>query len=135
MKIGQVATKSGLPAKTIRYYESIGLIDPAGRTSAGYRAYEEKDIQTLRFIQRARSLGFSISEVSALLTLWNDRNRASAQVKELAKRHVEEMDRKITELQSMKDTLSELIDKCQGDHRPDCPILNDFARLNNKTKI
>ena len=129
MKIGQVASISGLPAKTIRYYESIGLIEPAGRTSSGYRAYEEKDIETLRFIQRARSLGFSINEVSCLLMLWNDRNRASAQVKELAKIHVADMDRKITELQGMKDTLSELIDKCHGDHRPDCPILNDFAKI------
>ncbi|WP_455349856.1 Cu(I)-responsive transcriptional regulator [Kiloniella litopenaei] len=128
MKIGQVSEVSGLPAKTIRYYESIGLIEPAGRTSSGYRAYQEKDIETLKFIQRARSLGFSISEVSALLTLWNDRNRASSQVKALAKQHVADMDRKITELQSMKDTLSNLIEKCQGDHRPDCPILNDFAQ-------
>lgn len=128
MKIGQVAEVSGLPAKTIRYYESIGLIEPAGRTSSGYRAYQEKDIETLKFIQRARSLGFSINEVSALLMLWNDRNRASAQVKELAKQHVADMDRKIAELQSMKDTLSNLIEKCQGDHRPDCPILNDFAQ-------
>ncbi|WP_085902278.1 Cu(I)-responsive transcriptional regulator [Kiloniella majae] len=128
MKIGQVAEVSGLPAKTIRYYESIGLIEPAGRTSSGYRAYQERDIETLKFIQRARSLGFSINEVSALLTLWNDRNRASSQVKALAKQHVADMDRKIAELQSMKDTLSNLIEKCQGDHRPDCPILNDFAK-------
>ncbi|WP_438357113.1 Cu(I)-responsive transcriptional regulator [Kiloniella majae] len=128
MKIGQVAEVSGLPAKTIRYYESIGLIEPAGRNSSGYRAYQEKDIETLKFIQRARSLGFSINEVSALLTLWHDRNRASSQVKALAKQHVADMDRKISELQSMKDTLSNLIEKCQGDHRPDCPILNDFAK-------
>ncbi|WP_421781723.1 Cu(I)-responsive transcriptional regulator [Kiloniella litopenaei] len=128
MKIGQVSEASGLPAKTIRYYESIGLIEPAGRTSSGYRAYQAKDIETLKFIQRSRSLGFSINEVSALLALWNDRNRASAQVKELAKQHVADMDRKIAELQSMKDTLSNLIEKCQGDHRPDCPILNDFAQ-------
>ncbi|WP_020593709.1 Cu(I)-responsive transcriptional regulator [Kiloniella laminariae] len=127
MKIGQVSDKSGLPTKTIRYYESIGLIAPAGRTAAGYRAYDKNDLETLKFIQRARSLGFSIQEVSALLMLWNDRNRASAQVKELAKRHVEEIDRKVAELQSMKETLSTLIDKCHGDDRPNCPILNDLA--------
>jgi MerR family copper efflux transcriptional regulator len=127
MNIGMAAAHSGVPAKTIRYYESIGLIEPAERTASGYRSYESKDVQTLRFIQRARSLGFSVAEVAHLLTLWQDRRRSSAQVKDLASRHLQRIDHKIAELQSLRATLSHLIERCHGDERPDCPILEDLA--------
>ena len=127
MNIGQVGQESGVSAKTIRYYESIGLIAPAVRTAAGYRVYGERDIQTLRFIQRARSLGFSVSDVGDLLALWRDKDRHSAEVKALAESHVAEIDRKINELQGMRNTLTHLIARCHGDERPDCPILDDLA--------
>lgn len=127
MNIGTAAQRSGVPAKTIRYYESIGLIDAAARTDSGYRVYAARDVETLRFIQRARSLGFSVKDVADLLMLWRDKGRASGQVKALAKRHVEEINRKIAELQAMGETLDELIEKCHGDDRPDCPILRDLA--------
>ncbi len=127
MHIGAVAKKSDIAAKTIRYYESIGLIDSAERTESGYRVYGQRDVETLRFIQRARSLGFSVADVGNLLALWRDKQRASAQVKALATRHVEEIDCKITELQSMRDALDDLIQRCHGDDRPDCPILSNLA--------
>ena len=127
MQIGTVSERSGVPAKTIRYYESIGLIAQAPRTGGGYRDYDERDVATLRFIQRARSLGFSVSEVGDLLALWRDQGRASAQVKRLAERHVEDIDRKVAELRGMRATLVDLIERCHGDERPDCPILDDLA--------
>ncbi|WP_051340615.1 Cu(I)-responsive transcriptional regulator [Azospirillum halopraeferens] len=127
MNIGTVAQRSGVPAKTIRYYESVGLIPSAGRTAAGYRVYGERDVATLRFIQSARSLGFSVKEVGALLTLWNDRGRASADVRALALQHIADIDAKITELRSMRGTLQHLVDHCAGDGRPDCPILDGIA--------
>lgn len=127
MNIGAASERSGVPAKTIRYYESIGLIRPADRRGNNYRDYSETDIQTLRFISRARSLGFSVKEVGALLALWFDKKRASHQVKELALRHVEEIDRKIAELAAMRRTLVSLTERCHGDDRPDCPILDDLA--------
>lgn len=127
MNIGQAARRSGFSSKTIRYYESIGLIAPARRTEAGYRVYGETDIETLRFVQRARALGFSVAEVGNLLTLWHDKERESAQVKQLAQDHVRRIDAKIDELQSMRGTLTHLIERCQGDSRPDCPILEDLA--------
>ncbi len=127
MHIGTVAGRAGIPSKTIRYYESIGLIPQAPRSAGGYRRYAERDLHTLRFIQRARGLGFSVKEVSALLMLWHDDRRASADVKALSERHVADIDRKITELQAMRRTLVDLIDRCHGDHRPDCPILDDLA--------
>jgi MerR family copper efflux transcriptional regulator len=127
MTIGEVAKRAGVPAKTIRYYESIGLIQPAERTAAGYRVYGEKDLQTLRFIQRARNLGFSVKQVGELLALWRDRQRSSADVKAVASRHLDEIDRRMAELQSMRATLEHLIGRCHGDHRPDCPILADLA--------
>ena len=127
MNIGEVATRSGVPAKTIRYYESIGLIRPAERSAAGYRVYGDKELQTLRFIQRARNLGFSVKQVSELLALWHDRARASGDVKAVARRHLEEIDRRMAELQSMRDTLEHLVGRCHGDDRPDCPILADLA--------
>lgn len=128
MQIGTVAKKSGVPAKTIRYYESVGLIDTARRTAGGYRSYDERDVETLKFIQRARSLGFPVADVSDLLTLWRDRGRQSAQVKALAERHLAEMDRKITELRGMRRTLEHLVERCHGDDRPECPILDDLAK-------
>jgi MerR family copper efflux transcriptional regulator len=127
MNIGAVSQRSGVPAKTIRYYESIGLIRAADRRGNNYRDYSDSDVQTLRFISRARGLGFSVKEVGALLTLWHDKDRASHDVKALALRHVEEIDRKIAELQGMRRTLVGLAEQCHGDGRPDCPILEDLA--------
>lgn len=126
MNIGQAAKQSGLSAKMIRYYESIGLLQPAGRSEGGYRLYGSQDLHVLAFIKRSRDLGFSLEEVGKLLALWQDRGRASADVKALALAHVEELNRKITELTALRDTLGELVQHCQGDHRPDCPILRDL---------
>lgn len=128
MNIGQAAAASGVPAKTIRYYESIGLLKPAPRSEGGYRVYGETDLRVLKFIQRARSLGFSVKDVGNLLKLWSDRERSSSDVKAVALRHVEEIDRKLVELQSMRDTLIDLTHCCHGDDRPDCPIIEDLAR-------
>jgi MerR family copper efflux transcriptional regulator len=127
MQIGTVAGKSGVSAKAIRYYESIGLIEAASRSHSGYRIYGERDLRTLRFIQRARGLGFTVEEVGNLLALWRDTGRHSAQVKAMARRHVEEIDRKVAELRGMRDTLTHLMERCHGDDRPDCPILDDLA--------
>lgn len=127
MNIGQVAKKSGVSAKTIRYYESIGLISEASRTESGYRTYSDKDVETLRFIYHSRNLGFSVKDVSQLLDLWRDQKRASADVKKLALAHIEEVDRKIEELKNIRDTLTHLTKRCHGDHRPDCPILKELA--------
>ena len=124
MQIGTVADKTGVSAKAIRYYESIGLIAAAARTHSGYRVYGDHDVQTLRFIQRARGLGFSVVEVANLLALWRDSERHSAQVKALAANHVAEIDRKIVGLRGMRDTLTYLMERCHGDDRPECPILD-----------
>ncbi|MEJ2120431.1 MAG: Cu(I)-responsive transcriptional regulator [Alphaproteobacteria bacterium] len=132
MNIGEVAGKSGVPAKTIRYYEDVGLIPPARRTESGYRDYDDRDLATLRFVQRARSLGFSVKDVGALLALWHDNARASAEVKALAADHVSEIDRKLAELKSMRRTLVDLMERCHGDDRPDCPILDDLARATHQ---
>ncbi len=127
MNIGQATGLSGVPAKTIRYYESIGLIPAAGRKASGYRDYDRKDVETLRFIHRARSLGFAVKEVADLLELWRDRSRASADVKAVALAHVAEIERKIAELDGMRRTLLDLTRRCHGDTRPDCPILEELA--------
>ncbi len=127
MNIGAAAEHSGVPPKTIRYYESIGLIAAADRRANNYRDYSESDVQTLRFIHRARSLGFSVKEVAGLLALWRDRRRTSHDVKALALAHVADIDRKIAELQSMRRTLTGLTERCHGDQRPECPILDDLA--------
>ena len=127
MNIGQAARSSGVPAKTIRYYESIGLIEPAARSESGYRTYDQRDVETLRFILRARNLGFPVNDVAKLLTLWRDKQRSSAQVKQLARRHLEDIDTKIAELAALRATLTDLVERCQGDNRPDCPILLDLA--------
>lgn len=126
MNIGQAAKHSGLSAKMIRYYESIGLLKPAHRSDSGYRLYSDDDLHTLAFIKRSRDLGFSLEEVGKLLTLWQDRQRASGDVKALARQHIESLNQKIVELSSLRDTLQVLVESCQGDHRPDCPILKDL---------
>ena len=126
MNIGQAAKHSGLSAKMIRYYESIGLLRPAGRSASGYRTYGPDDLHRLGFIRRARDLGFSLEEVGRLLNLWQDRQRASADVKALASAHVQELNRKITELSELRDTLQSLVEHCHGDDRPDCPILSEL---------
>ena len=126
MNISRAAEIAGLPPKTIRYYEDIGLISPS-RTANGYRDYAREDIETLRFLARARSLGFSIEDCRHLLSLYQDKQRASADVRALAEARIREIEEKIGALVSMKDTLSELVRSCHGDRRPDCPILEDLA--------
>ena len=128
MNIGEVAAETGITSKSIRYYESIGLIPEAHRTNGGYRQYSDKDVQTLHFIRRARNLGFTVGEVEELLSLYRDRNRASADVRDIAIKHITDLDKKVAELEGMRATLTHLVEKCHGDDRPDCPILDDFAR-------
>ena len=127
MNIGEAAARSGVSAKAIRYYESIGLIAPAPRTGGGYRSYDETDIAFLRFIRRGRDLGFSVEDVGRLLALYRDRSRASADVKSIALRQLAAVERKIAALETMGATLRHLIERCHGDDRPDCPILDDLA--------
>ncbi|VVD86338.1 MerR family transcriptional regulator [Pandoraea anhela] len=127
MNIGQAAQASGVTAKMIRYYESIGLMPPSPRSEAGYRRYGEQDLHLLRFIRQARRLGFGIDQIRQLLALWQDRGRSSAQVKALAQSHVDELNQRIGELVAMRDTLSHLAMHCHGDDRPDCPILEGLA--------
>lgn len=126
MNIGDVAARSGVPAKTIRYYEEIGLVRPA-RSLNGYRAFSEADAHKLAFLGRARSLGFSIEECRALVSLYEDRGRASHDVKAIAEAHVAEIEAKIAELEAMRAVLTGLMARCHGDDRPDCPILDDLA--------
>lgn len=126
MHIGEVAQRSGLPAKTIRYYEDIGLVRPL-RSANGYRAFRESDIHKLTFLGRARALGFSIEDCRTLLGLYEDESRESAQVKAVAQEHLAAIDDKIGQLVAMRETLSELVQACHGDDRPDCPILSDLA--------
>jgi len=127
MNIGQASRKSGVSAKMIRYYEQIGLIDPPPRTGSNYRVYGPDEVHVLRFIKRARTLGFSVEETSALLGLWRDRSRASAEVREIAIGHIAALETRIAELQGMAKTLKHLVHCCAGDNRPDCPILDDLA--------
>jgi len=126
MNIGAAEQASGLPAKTIRYYEDIGLLIPARRDN-GYRDYGQTDIHKLAFLKRARGLGFSIEDCRALLSLYEDRNRASADVRNLAHTHLHRIEAKITELEGLRDALSMLVEACHGDARPDCPILDDLS--------
>jgi Cu(I)-responsive transcriptional regulator len=126
MNIGEVADRSGLPPKTIRYYEDIGLIRPV-RSANGYRAFRDTDLHKLAFLGRARALGFSIEDCRTLLALYEDDSRESAQVKAVAEEHLAKIDEKIALLQAMRGTLADLVEACHGDHRPDCPILQDLA--------
>ena len=127
MNIGEASGASGVSAKMIRYYEQIGLISPKGRTQSNYRVYGVDEVHVLRFIKRARSLGFSLEETQTLLKLWQDKSRESSAVKDIATGHIADLERRITEMQSMVKTLKHLAHCCGGNHRPDCPILDDLA--------
>jgi MerR family copper efflux transcriptional regulator len=127
MNIGQAAKQSGLSTKMIRYYESTGLLAAANRSDSGYRLYSKNDLHTLEFIKRSRDLGFSLEEVGKLLALWQNKERASSEVKALAREHIGILDQKILELTELRETLNVLVDHCHGDDRPDCPILNRLA--------
>jgi MerR family copper efflux transcriptional regulator len=126
MTIGEAAMRSGVPPKTIRFYEEIGLVGPARRLNNRYRAYGEADVRTLRFVNRARGLGFPLKHVAGLLALYRDRSRASQDVKRLALEHVADLDRKIAELTAIRDAIAGLAERCHGDHRPECPILDEL---------
>ena len=125
--IGEAARASGVSAKMVRHYESLGLLGDVTRTDAGYRQYGPADIHTLRFIKRARDLGFSIAEIAELVGLWHDRGRASADVKRIAQAHVADLEHRIAALQDIRRTLQDLLRHCHGDARPDCPILDDLS--------
>lgn len=127
MNIGEAAKASGVNAKLIRHYESIGIIPKASRTGSGYRVYTENDVHILSFVKHARSLGFSMKEIKRLVGLWRNRSRASREVKSLAEAHIETLEQKIRELQGMRDTLLHLARHCHGDSRPECPILETLA--------
>ena len=127
MNIGDAASASGVSAKMIRHYEKIGLIEPAGRSASGYRVYGANDVHTLRFICRARNLGFSVADIEQLLALWRNRRRASADVKVVANQHLRALQTKVTEIQGMIGALETLVNACSDDERPECPILGDLA--------
>jgi Cu(I)-responsive transcriptional regulator len=127
MNIGEASRASGVSAKMIRYYEETGLIPAAGRTGAGYRTYGPKEVQVLRFVRRARDLGFPMEKVADLLALWRDRSRASGDVKRLAEDQIEALEARIREMEAMKATLAHLVHACAGDTHPDCPILDDLG--------
>jgi Cu(I)-responsive transcriptional regulator len=128
LDIGRAAKASGVSVKMIRHYEEIGLLKNVARTLANYRVYSDADVHTLRFIRRARSLGFSMDDIRELLALWQNKSRPSASVKRIAGEHVEDLERRIAEMQSMVSTLKHLTHNCHGDGRPECPILEDLAR-------
>lgn len=127
MQIGEAASRSGVSAKMIRHYESLGLLPPAARTEAGYRQYDEATVHRLRFVRRARDLGFGLAEIEALLRLWADGQRASSDVKRIAQAHIDDLSRRIAQMQAMQRTLERLAAACHGDDRPDCPILDDLG--------
>ena len=128
MDIGRASKASGVSVKMIRHYEAIGLLPKVARTFANYRVYRDSDVHTLRFIRRARALGFSIADIQELVGLWQNTSRSSASVKKIAGKHVDELNRKIAELEAMVATLQHLTKHCHGDHRPDCPILEDLSK-------
>jgi Cu(I)-responsive transcriptional regulator len=128
LQIGQAAGRAQVSTKMVRHYESLGLLPAVPRTESGYRQYSDKDVHTLRFIKRARTLGFSMPEIAELLTLWQDKGRSSANVKHIAASHVADLERRIEELSTMKRSLQTLVDCCHGDHRPDCPILDELGQ-------
>ena len=125
--IGEAAARSGVSAKMVRHYESLGLLPVVARTESGYRRYGGKEVHTLRFVRRARDLGFSMAEIAELLKLWQNRRRASADVKRIALRHMADLDRRMAAMAAMRQTLNHLAACCHGDHRPDCPILEGLA--------
>jgi Cu(I)-responsive transcriptional regulator len=125
--IGEAARQSGVSARMVRHYEELGLLPPIDRTDGGYRQYSEADVHTLRFIKRARDLGFSMGEIAELAGLWHDRGRTSANVKSIAQRHLAELDQRIATMQAMRKTLTDLVHCCHGDQRPECPILDELA--------
>jgi Cu(I)-responsive transcriptional regulator len=127
MNIGEAAARSGVSAKMVRHYESLGLLPKVARTESGYRQYGDAEVHTLRFIRRARDLGFSMAEIGELLKLWSNRRRASGDVRRIAERHVQDLQRRIDEMSAMKRTLEHLVHCCHGDERPDCPILDELA--------
>lgn len=127
MNIGEAAAASGVNPKSIRHYESIGIIPKVSRSDSGYRIYNENDVHILSFVKKARGLGFSMKEIKKLVSLWRNKTRASVEVKSLALSHVKKLEEKITELQSMVDTIKHLSKTCHGDNRPSCPILDDLA--------
>ena len=129
MNIGEAAATTGVSAKMIRYYESIGLIRKSARSEAGYRRYDEQDVHTLHFVKQARKLGFSLEQIRDLLSLWQDKRRASRDVKAIASEHIRELDSRIKEMTDMRDALSHLVQTCAGDNRADCPILSGLASL------
>ena len=128
LNIGEAAARSGVSAKMVRHYESLGLLPAVPRTDSGYRQYGERQVHTLRFIRRARDLGFSIAEITQLLKLWQNRRRASADVKRIALAHVADLERRMAEMSAMRQTLQHLASCCQGDERPDCPILDELGQ-------
>ena len=128
LNIGQAAAASGVSAKMIRHYEDVGMLPAAKRTESGYRQYVDADVQTLRFIRHSRDLGFSLPEITQLLSLWQNRRRSSRQVRDLAQAHIKELDEKLKELRAVKATLEHLVHCCHGDERPDCPIIDTLAR-------
>ncbi|HEV8314670.1 MAG TPA: Cu(I)-responsive transcriptional regulator [Burkholderiaceae bacterium] len=129
MNIGEAALRSGVSAKMARHYESLGLLPAVARTESGYRRYGDTDVHTLRFIRRGRELGFKMAEIAELLKLWQNRRRASGDVKRIALAHVADLDRRIAEMTAMKRTLEHLAHCCHGDNRPDCPILDELAQI------
>jgi Cu(I)-responsive transcriptional regulator len=128
MNIGQAAAASGMTAKMIRHYEESGLIRAPRRTTSNYRSYSDNDVHVLRFVKRARALGFSRADIKTLLSLWQDKSRSSSAVKRIARTHIDELERKIAELQAMARTLEHLVHHCHGDHRPECPIIEELAK-------
>jgi MerR family copper efflux transcriptional regulator len=124
--IGEAARRSGVSAKMVRHYESLGLLPSVGRTESGYRQYTDREVHTLRFIRRSRDLGFSMAEIAELLKLWQNRRRSSADVRRIASKHVQELNQRMAEMESMRRTLEHLVECCQGDQRPDCPILDEL---------
>ena len=127
MNIGEAARQSGVSAKMVRHYESLGLLPQVHRTDSGYRQYSDAEVHTLRFIKRGRDLGFSMAEIAELVSLWNNRRRASASVRRIAQKHADDLTRRIADMQAMQQTLTHLVHGCQGNERPECPILDDLA--------
>ena len=132
VSIGVAAQRAGVSPRMLRHYEALGLLPTVQRTDAGYRQYGEKEVHTLRFIRRARDLGFSIQEIATLLGLWQDKARASSQVKSIAQAHIDDLNQRIADMQAMQRTLQQLVQCCHGDDRPDCPILDNLAAVHQK---